>query len=333
MLMVVTGHILCLSINHSNSPLFLFFNIELEVPLFFFVSGLVCPPILDCGWSEAFARIFRKVVALVVPAILFLALYDQLSGRSFVEGLTVSYKHGYWFTITLAEFISMHTIASMLLRSFGRKTYIMSMLMLCVILIIVSGISMRYEYGSAIIGLFGLTHLKHFVYFFLGTYISSVSLPPVLNRRWKIAAIVAAVILFTAHVACYGLGLASSTIYIFHRLLSFGSVCLFYLLLRYWAPCSASRAGRGLQFIGRRTLDIYFIHYFFLPRHLDAVGVWFETNSNFIVEYIFAIVAAIAVMAVALGVGAIIRLSPILSHILLAVHLPAKGSAKRSYRK
>lgn len=75
--------------------------------------------------------------------------------------------------------------------------------------------------------------------------------------------------------------------------------------------------GRVMQYIGRRTLDIYMIHYFLLPYHLDFMGKWFTANPNPTVE--FFITTTIAAMAIALSVviGNIIRLSPTLSYYLL----------------
>ena len=35
--------------------------------------------------------------------------------------------------------------------------------------------------------------------------------------------------------------------------------------------------GRSLQYVGVRTLDVYLLHYFFLP-HLPAVGAWFKAT-------------------------------------------------------
>ena len=46
-----------------------------------------------------------------------------------------------------------------------------------------------------------------------------------------------------------------------------------------------TRLGRGLQYIGVRTLDIYLIHYLFIP-HVGAVGAFFNSHrGNFCFRY------------------------------------------------
>lgn len=70
--------------------------------------------------------------------------------------------------------------------------------------------------------------------------------------------------------------------------------------------------------IGRYTLDIYFIHYFFLPRNLSMIGEWFKLNPNPLIEYVLAMLMAVILIAASLLVGQVIRLSPALAHWLLA---------------
>ena len=70
--------------------------------------------------------------------------------------------------------------------------------------------------------------------------------------------------------------------------------------------------GRTLQFIGVRTLDVYLLHYFFLP-HMPDVGAWFKDNPhNFILEGTVAIAVALLVTAFTLLTSQILRVSPLL---------------------
>jgi fucose 4-O-acetylase-like acetyltransferase len=70
--------------------------------------------------------------------------------------------------------------------------------------------------------------------------------------------------------------------------------------------------GRSLQYVGVRTLDVYLLHYFFLP-HLPAVGAWFKANPhNFALEGTAALLVALLVVAFALLTSNILRVSPFL---------------------
>lgn len=75
---------------------------------------------------------------------------------------------------------------------------------------------------------------------------------------------------------------------------------------------------RSLKFIGRRTLDIYFLHYFFLP-NLKFLQPYFQTYNSLSVQLIVGLSATLLVVGFALLVGQIIRMSPTLAEWLFGV--------------
>ena len=64
---------------------------------------------------------------------------------------------------------------------------------------------------------------------------------------------------------------------------------------------------KALGFIGRRTLDIYMLHYFFLPKDLHLFGAFFSTHDAPVVECAFSGVLTILIVAVCIAVGELIR--------------------------
>lgn len=77
-----------------------------------------------------------------------------------------------------------------------------------------------------------------------------------------------------------------------------------------------TRVGRFLQFVGVRTLDVYLIHYFFIPK-LPDVGVWFKAHpQNFVLEGTSAIALALLVVAFSILTSHVIRISPFLKKYL-----------------
>ncbi len=80
---------------------------------------------------------------------------------------------------------------------------------------------------------------------------------------------------------------------------------------------SNNKFGYWAQYVGKRTMDIYMIHYFLLPSNLNVLGNWFAKNPNPAVEFFITTVIACMVMALAMVIGNIIRLSPFLSYYLL----------------
>ena len=68
--------------------------------------------------------------------------------------------------------------------------------------------------------------------------------------------------------------------------------------------------GSSLQYIGRRTLDIYLIHFLFLP-NLPAVGTFFTSNKhNFVIDSSLSILIGLLVIAFCIITSNLLRISP-----------------------
>jgi len=102
-----------------------------------------------------------------------------------------------------------------------------------------------------------------------------------------------------------------------------GILVLFVLFMKNEASLNNKRfLGRILNYIGRRTLDIYFLHYFFLPTNLDKLFPALSHNDYPFVEFVFCSIVAIFVLLASLCVSRILRLSPMLAHFLFGSRLP-----------
>ena len=74
--------------------------------------------------------------------------------------------------------------------------------------------------------------------------------------------------------------------------------------------------GRGLQYIGTRTLDIYLLHFILLPK-LPQIGEWLNANRpNFVVDIVLAVTVALVVIAFCLLISNVLRVSPVLKEYL-----------------
>jgi fucose 4-O-acetylase-like acetyltransferase len=74
-----------------------------------------------------------------------------------------------------------------------------------------------------------------------------------------------------------------------------------------------------LQYIGTRTLDIYLLHYFVLPRFLILHSEPLRAYDCKLLEFITALSIALVVVGICLIVSYVIRLSPFLGHYLFGV--------------
>lgn len=88
------------------------------------------------------------------------------------------------------------------------------------------------------------------------------------------------------------------------------------LFSKYTFLSKSSTIGRFFSLVGRRSLDVYFIHYFFLP-NLHVWGDYFEMMNIPLIEYLFALTLSIPIIYVSLGIGCVLRLSPLTTSFLL----------------
>lgn len=80
---------------------------------------------------------------------------------------------------------------------------------------------------------------------------------------------------------------------------------------------TASCAGRFLSFVGRRSLDVYFLHYFFIPFNLGLIGEFCVELNSTVLSYFIATFISLIITILSLGLGQIIRLSPFTAKHLL----------------
>ena len=74
--------------------------------------------------------------------------------------------------------------------------------------------------------------------------------------------------------------------------------------------------GRSLQYIGRRTLDIYLIHFLFMP-NLPGVGNFFDANRhNFMMDVTLSVLIALVIIGFSIIPSNILRVSPFLRKYL-----------------
>ena len=74
-----------------------------------------------------------------------------------------------------------------------------------------------------------------------------------------------------------------------------------------------------LQYVGTRTLDIYLLHYFFLPRFLLSYADQLHTLNSSAIELVVILCISLLVLGVTLLTSYIIRLCPFLGHYLFGV--------------
>lgn len=92
----------------------------------------------------------------------------------------------------------------------------------------------------------------------------------------------------------------------------YGLVMLTVTCFRYYADHLTEEhlAGRWLQFIGKRTLDIYLLHFILMPR-LPELGKWLNAHQpNFLLDFLISLAFAVVIIAACLLISNVLRVSP-----------------------
>ncbi|MBD5316108.1 MAG: acyltransferase [Bacteroides sp.] len=338
MILVVFSHVLCHSvdIDIADSPLNLFFS-SFRMPLFFFVSGFFAFKPLSL-WSDAAIKdiMSRKFKVQVAGTALFLTLFSIFRFHRLPAWTDFTqFALGYWFTFTLFILFTAYILTVMLARRLPQRWRasgygaVLTMMAAASAAFAIYYSICRPDWRPLRIFLFFISPLCFYYlpYFLLGMAARARTSLFEKILRHKGLTLILAIYVITAW-AMWSLGhlrhiYDSGTAYgtankLYGYLLSLPTLLLvvktFYSLRGYFdreTPLSNTA-----KHIGRRTLDIYFLHYFFLP-DLRFMKPFFLTHSSMTTEIIIAGSIALIIVALTLLTGRLIRTSPLLAHWLL----------------
>ena len=305
------------------------FNDILEwvrMPLFFFISGFVFYK-ADRIWdSETIRKVLKnKFMVQIVPMAVFMTLFLLMFG--YMEPSSFgSDKKGYWYTFVLFEYFVLYIGAEALFnkkRTLKGEAYVfLSVLVISLASFYYAKFYIRYseELGNwkTILGFLSFVKIRHFIFFWFGTIVRKyfAKFLSITDKYYVISAIgciFIAMILFPSVFHITGLE------YPAFMISGFASAILLFTFFRKNERLFTKDKwfGRSLQFIGKRTLDIYLIHYFFLPYHcLQDFGAWLIEYDSKALEIVVILLLSLCVLAVSLLASSIIRLSPFLAHYL-----------------
>lgn len=324
MLMVVLGHVQLFS-GISGASGLMNFSLLVELPLFFLVSGLLMykADIFYMSWRNIVQILSRKFLVLIVPATLFLGVVIIYSAKNPIQALYNPYKEGYWFTFTLFYFC----VVYVMLRAIGAilkvKGWIMDIVLICagIALSFVATYFMKQRDPWNLAGVFGLIHIRYFIYFIVGTLITkNKDFFLKLFRSGYFAGVIILLCWFCCSYSYGGDGIRtmgpSATLYgIVIGIISLLFVYIIFYRIEYLS--GENFVGRTLRMFGVYSLDIYFIHTFFLPQHISYVGEFFDANPSPCLEFMVYLIAALAISFCSIGVSKVIALSPQLSWLFL----------------
>lgn len=288
------------------------------LPLFFFISGILGYKPLNNWTPQFYFNSIRKKALLIVPATVFYILYCITFGKFLFGFLT----HGwslYWFTIVLFEMFFLYYTISV----FARYTH-KALLEILLVIISVFGV-LWVAFINRKNGIFEVLSInsltKYFQFFALGILVQKYkdSFLRIVNCDWFKTIVV--------------VGFFGSLFLYFDKDFSLGHPILFKLvhdvIIRYCGLLvvfvfflthadyfeKQSIIPSSFRLVGRRTLDIYMLHYFFMP-NLTILTVWLSSTKQSLLLFVVIFFVATAMVAMSLLFGEVIRSSKFLGHYL-----------------
>ena len=324
MVLVVYAHVMRFSLD-MRDMVSMFFTI-FRMPTFFFISGYIAYKAVEC-WDASFfrARLKKKAIVQIIPAVVFFVAFALLHGKNpLTEFVAVGFGR-FWFTIALFEMFCIYFALSRL----GHVTH-----------------ERVTDVGLVVVALTGVVYFRffnvlgndrlliyqvadYFQYFVFGLMCRkwSIRFLGAMDRRgFRMSVLAAFVLMGVVHVVCWRMHISESPHAQWYRLVfdtlgAYIGVMAMFALFRSGADFFA---GHGVvpdmfSFVGRRTLDIYLLHYFFLPE-LSSLSAWLTSQSSVLLNFAVAFTLACVVTAVSLAVSRVIRLSDFLARYLFGAN-------------
>ena len=294
-----------------------------RLPCFFFISGWLFYQV-GRQWNSVTVKnvIRHKFMVQIVPTLIFLLL---LAPPPLFFSRLGATKGGYWFTFALFEFFVIYIVSAL---TFGKSKHADRWMLLTALTISASAFCYDIYYNvyfskmgwvTKLLGFLSFITWRYYLFFFLGT-LAKKYFDTFLTWTQNRLLIIVAFIGFVAIAVIPHSDNASLEYFIFAvgGILGMMLVFTFFRSFTLWFT-KEKLLGRSLQYVGTRTLDIYLLHYFVLPRFLLLYRDQLFVCDNQVWQFLVAMVLALLVVLVCLIVSYVVRLSPILGHYLFGV--------------
>lgn len=322
MLLVVFAHVETFSFQHIENTTFLgdLFRI-FRMPLFFFVSGFLSyKPGGDWTLRQCGTLAVKKLRIQLIPTLFLGLLYTYFClGETFVWFITLPLKAGYWFTIVLLEMFLIYYAVRLICEKVNalKDLTLVVLLVIALALYTVNTINPLIDHVSNILS---FTQTARYLVFFVLGMIASNYKETFFMMLDNGKAMLSILVAFLTLLIIYNKVEHTSTILCADVAGIFGLLIIFAFFRKY-APSfdSSTKLGKSLQYIGKRTLDIYLLHYFVLPKDLTALGNFFLQTPNIAIEFATVITLSLLIVGLCLLLSNTLRLSATTARALFGV--------------
>ena len=322
MLLVVMTHVSGFVLGSDGEANYHYYIKQFRMPLFFFVSGFVFYK-ENMKWNlDNITRFLKKKITVqIITPFIFLLCYIYIKDIALKDSLKDIYKSGYWFTFTLFNYFILYILSQKIfdILKINDKWRFALLILFGISLYNSFPINILFRMGySTAISFLGLTQLKYFIYFITGCLVKK-NFALFENTIDKTPLIIIAITFyFLTNIFIDINGLNHHIQNNITLLLGMcGIIIIFSLFRKHKATFSSdNKISKLLKFIGTRTLDIYLIHYFFIPYKLYEAFPLFVENDIPIIEFATTLGISALIITGCLVISSILRINDAMAHYL-----------------
>ena len=338
MILVVAYHVcqqgFMMPVKVSSSMPFL---VLFRMPLFFFVSGFLAYK-ANMTWNlpNLGKLTAKKLRVQIIPTVVFFLFAAAVirTEPNFLTAVDTMFhsttKGGYWCTLALLYMFIIYYVFAYIESKLKWKS--------CVPIIILFIVSMLFYESCYLPRYFWwawghrpavheswlhttslLQVMQYFPFFIYGNMVRRYwsQTQRIMDSKWFFPVLVVIVIFCTLDVLKWH-SMRMEWANIPTTLSKFILLTIVFMYFRHYHQYFTRMTwiGRSLQYIGRRTLDIYLIHFLFMP-NLPGVGNFFDANrNNFMMDITLSVLIGLVIIGFSIITSNILRISPFLRKYL-----------------
>ena len=324
MVSVVLVHVLSMGfgVDPTKSALCLLRG-TFTLPLFFFVSGFfLFRPITAWDAARIRSAIRIRTFAMLLGTIVFATAYFAFrNGRNPFDWLPNGEFREYWYTISLFQIFIFNLVFVLIAKLFHRQSVFW---LLTGLAVAASLFFTYYDYHYWCTWVLNQKTVLFYQFFAFGMVTRRYTdrVMRVVEQPWALTVILcvyagSVYIGFGIDSFWYSHGLGTLMYALRNELTTFFGILLL-LNIFYTHREFFDRDTPGIRlwrFIGMRTLDIYFLHYFLIPR-MRYMSPFLSKGNTLLPELVSGLFVAAIIIAIILALSHLLRRAPLIRNLL-----------------
>lgn len=289
--------------------------------IFFFISGyLGC--INNNEKSQTFpSYIYKKIRTLLIPTIMIICVGFLYINFTFKNIISDSFKGGFWFTLCLFEMLLLHYWVQLFLNKFRKESY--KLIIGCIVSLILYFLAFHittWMPWSIFISLKQV--LFYYPAMMLGYFIKKdiFRINYFLNNKYIITFLIILSLSPSLELKRHGIQL------LYNLIISLVRVLLIYKCFSSFKIKETNIINRSINYIGKYSLEIYFLHYFlfisipeatnYITTNVKYINKQTEFISLFFREFIIAFPITITIIFMSIALNKLLSMSSVIQSLI-----------------